>query len=118
MEKEKKKGFRVLGEFLGKFGGKEKRDFAEFSGFGRPRDFGMAVMARRTGRRDRGVRGIPGAVADKGARVIGGGATARVRAVPAGFAARAPRVREGEDDRGPKGINELSGKVLKTHVIY
>jgi hypothetical protein len=27
-------------------------------------------------------------------------ATARVRAVPAGFAARAPRVREGEDDGG------------------
>jgi hypothetical protein len=29
--------------------------------------FGMAVMARRTGRRDRGVRGIPGVVADSGA---------------------------------------------------
>jgi hypothetical protein len=27
---------------------------------------GMAVMARRTGRRDRGVRGIPGTVADRG----------------------------------------------------
>jgi hypothetical protein len=64
---------------------------------------GTAVMARRTGRRDRGVRGIPGAVADNGARVTGGGATARVRAVPAGFATRAPRVREGEDDRGSEG---------------
>jgi hypothetical protein len=29
--------------------------------------FGTAVMARRTGRRDRGVRGIPGMVADRGA---------------------------------------------------
>jgi hypothetical protein len=28
---------------------------------------GTAVMARRTGRRDRGVRGIPGTVADRGA---------------------------------------------------
>jgi hypothetical protein len=64
---------------------------------------GTAVMARRTGRRDRGVRGIPGAVADNGARAAGGGATTRVRAVPAGFAAHAPRVREGEDDRGSKG---------------
>jgi hypothetical protein len=30
-------------------------------------------MARRTGRRDRGVRGIPGVVADSGAGVAGGG---------------------------------------------
>jgi hypothetical protein len=29
---------------------------------------GTAVMARQTGRRDRGVRGIPGVVADRGAR--------------------------------------------------
>jgi hypothetical protein len=29
--------------------------------------FGTAVMARRTGQRDRGVRGIPGVVADRGA---------------------------------------------------
>jgi hypothetical protein len=86
-----------------------KRDFAEFSSFGRPRDFGTAVMARRTDRQDRGARGIFGTVADNGARVTGGGAMAGVRAVPAGFAAHAPRVREGEDDRGPKGINELSG---------
>jgi hypothetical protein len=34
------------------------------------------VMARRTGRRDRDVRRIPGAVADNGARAAGGGATA------------------------------------------
>jgi hypothetical protein len=101
--KEKEKGFSVSGEFLGKFGGKEKRDFAEFFGFRRLRDFGTAVMARRTGRRDRGVRGIPGAVADNGARVTGGGVMPRVRAVLAGFAARALRVREGEDDRGSEG---------------
>jgi hypothetical protein len=30
-------------------------------------------------------------------------AAARVQAVPAGFAARAPRVREGEDNRGSEG---------------
>jgi hypothetical protein len=40
-----------------------------------------------------------------------------VRAVLAEFAARASRVREGEDDRGFEGIIELSGKVLKTRVI-
>jgi hypothetical protein len=31
--------------------------------------FGTAVMARRIGWRDRGVRGIPGVVADRGAGV-------------------------------------------------
>jgi hypothetical protein len=56
-------------------------------------------MARRTGRRDRGVRGIPGAVADRGAGVARVSA-GRVRAVPAGFAARAPRRREGDGDQG------------------
>jgi hypothetical protein len=44
--------------------------------------------------------------------------TARAQAVPAGFAARALRVREGRTTGVPKGINELSGKVLKTCVIY
>jgi hypothetical protein len=39
-----------------------------FSGFlGVSVIFGTAVMARRTGRWDRGVRGIPGVVADSGA---------------------------------------------------
>jgi hypothetical protein len=52
-----------------------------FSGYRRLRDFGTVVMTRRTGRRDRGVRVIPGAVADNGARVTGGGATARAREV-------------------------------------
>jgi hypothetical protein len=36
--------------------------------------FGTAVMARRTGRRDRGVRGIPGTVADRDAGVARVGA--------------------------------------------
>jgi hypothetical protein len=61
------------------------------------------VMVRRTGWRDCGVRGIPGAVVDNGVRAVGGGARTRVRAVPTGFAARAPRVREGGDDRGSEG---------------
>jgi hypothetical protein len=40
--------------------------------------FGTAVMARRTGRRDCGVRGIPDAVADRGAGAarVGGGPSA------------------------------------------
>jgi hypothetical protein len=36
--------------------------------------FGTAVMARRTGRPDRGVRGIPGTAADRGAGVARVGA--------------------------------------------
>jgi hypothetical protein len=49
-------------------------------------------MARRVGRRDRSGCGIPGVVADGG---VGAArwATARVRAVPAGFAARVPSER-------------------------
>jgi hypothetical protein len=39
--------------------------FSGFSGVGVI--FGTAVMARWTGRRDRGVHGIPGVVADRGA---------------------------------------------------
>jgi hypothetical protein len=42
---------------------------------------------------------------------------ARVQAVPAGFAARAPRVREGKTTGVPKGIIELSRRVLKMLVI-
>jgi hypothetical protein len=45
-------------------------------------------------------------------------AMARVRAVPAGFAAHAPKGGERERPGFRKGVNELSGKVLKTHVIY
>jgi hypothetical protein len=41
---------------------------------------------------------------------------ARVRAVPAGFAARASK---GKELTGvSEGANELSGKVFKTRVIY
>jgi hypothetical protein len=71
---------------LGKLG----EGFAGFSDFpGIGVIFGTAVMARRTDRRDRGVRGIPArwptAALGRHAWVL-----ARVRAVPAGFAARAP----------------------------
>jgi hypothetical protein len=63
--------------------------------------FGTAVMARRTGRRDRGVRRIPYAVDAGEARVDDGSSAA----VPVGFTARAPRVREGKGDRGFEGNN-------------
>jgi hypothetical protein len=76
---------------------------------------GTTVMARRTGRRDRGVRGIPGVVADHGA-----GAARDGDGPGAGGAGgvRSTRVEgEREDDRGFEGANELSGKVLQTLVI-
>jgi hypothetical protein len=73
-------------------------------------------MARRTGQRDRGSAGFPSwwptAALGQHAQTM-----ARVRAVPAGFAARAPRVRERMVGVS-KGVNELSGKNLKTPVIY
>jgi hypothetical protein len=50
---------------LGKIGGRFCGFFFRFPGVGVI--FGAVVMARRTGRRDRGVRGIPGTVADRGA---------------------------------------------------
>jgi hypothetical protein len=78
-------------------------------------NFGTTVMARRTGRRDRGGAGFPSwwptAALGRHAWVM-----ARVRAVPAGFAARAPR--EKNRPGFQKGVNELSGKVLNTRVIY
>jgi hypothetical protein len=56
-------------------------------------NFGTVVMARRTGRRDRGSAGFPSwwltAALGRHAWVM-----ARVRAVPAGFAARVPRGKE------------------------
>jgi hypothetical protein len=72
-------------------------------------------MARRTGRRDHGGARFPAwwPTAALGQHAW---AMARVWAVPAGFAARAPRVREGKTTGVPKGINELSGKVLKIRV--
>jgi hypothetical protein len=71
---------------------------------------GTAVMARRTGRRDRGMPGIPGEVADSGA----GAARGERRWLERD--SRHAR-REGKDNRGFKEIIELSGKVLKTLVI-
>jgi hypothetical protein len=61
---------------LGRLGGKYFAGFSDFSGVGVI--FGTTVMARRTGRRDRGVRGIPGTVADRGAGVarVGAGLSA------------------------------------------
>jgi hypothetical protein len=60
---------------------------------------GTAVMARRAGRRDRDKSGSPGGVVDSGAGVARGGRLWPERwwAVPAGFAARAPR--EGEREK-------------------
>jgi hypothetical protein len=117
MGKRKRKELgKILEKFRGIFReiwGKGEKGFCGVFGLGRLRDFGTAVMARRTGRQDHGVRRIPGVVADSGARAVGGGVMARVRAVPAGFAARAPRVREGERPGFRKGVNELSGMVLK-----
>jgi hypothetical protein len=57
------------------------------------------VMARRTGRRDRGMRGIPGEVADSGAGAARGERRWPERwwVVPAGFAARVPM--EGEREK-------------------
>jgi hypothetical protein len=80
--------------------------------------FGTAVMARRTGRRDRGVREIPGTVADRGAGVTRVGAGLNAGGAGGIRGTHAPSVGEGRTTRVPKGINELNGKVLKTRVIY
>jgi hypothetical protein len=67
-------------------------------------------MARRTGGGTVACAGFPArwptVALGRQAWVI-----ARVRAVPAGFAARPPRVREGKVTGVLKGIIELSGKV-------
>jgi hypothetical protein len=75
-------------------------------------------MARRTGRRDRGVRGIPGAVADNdaGRHAVGDGPSA------GGVGGNHDTRTEGERERGKttwvlKGVVELSGNVLKTHMF-
>jgi hypothetical protein len=64
--------------------------------------FGTAAMARRTGRRDHGVRGIPGTVADRGAVVARVGAGLNAGGA-GGIRTRAPRVREGDGDQGFEG---------------
>jgi hypothetical protein len=73
-------------------------------------------MARRTGRRDRGVRGIPGTVDDRGT------GKARVSAGPGAGGASGIRGMRAEGERWwpgfRKGANELSWTILKTRVIY
>jgi hypothetical protein len=67
------------------------------------------VMVRRTGRRDRGVRGIPGMVADHGA-----GATRDGRRLERRRCRRDSRHARRRERNRPgfrKGVNELSGKV-------
>jgi hypothetical protein len=56
--------------------------------------FGTAVMARRTGRRDRGVHGIPGTVAYRGTGV------ARVGAGPSAGGAGGIRGTRADGERG------------------
>jgi hypothetical protein len=74
---------------------------------------GTVVMARRTGWRDRGVRGIPGMVADRGA-----GATRNRRRPERRRCRRGTRAEgKGINWGFKRGLNELSGKVLKTCVI-
>jgi hypothetical protein len=70
--REIEKGFRKLGEFLEKLGEGVLRIFLGFSDTGV--NSGTAVMSRRTGQRDRGMRGILGTVADYGAGVARAGA--------------------------------------------
>jgi hypothetical protein len=81
--------------------------------------FGTAVMARRTGRRDRGMPGILGEVADSSTGAARGERRwpERGRCRRDSRHTRRGREREGKDNRGFKEIIELSGKVLKTCVI-
>jgi hypothetical protein len=91
--------------------------FAGFAGFGRQRDFrdgGDGEPDRPAGPRhawDSRRGGRP--------RCWGGTrrASTRAQAVPAGFTARAP---SGKESSGvsKRRLNQLSGEVLKTHVIY
>jgi hypothetical protein len=106
----------LTGESLGE---KEEKILVEFSGFsGASVISGMAVMARRTGPRDRGVRGIPGTVADRGA------GKARVSAGFSAGGAGGIRGTRAEGERGKrwpgfrKGANELSWTVLKICMTY
>jgi hypothetical protein len=75
-------------------------------------------MARRTGRRDRDVRGITGAVADNGAGRHAVGDGPGVGGVGGNHGTRAEGERErGKTTRVLKGAVELSGNVLKTRVF-
>jgi hypothetical protein len=78
--------------------------------------FGTSVMARRTGLRDRCGAGFPAwwPTAAPGAARVGDGPGAGGAGGIRGTCAEGER---GENDRGfPKGINELSGEVLKIRV--
>jgi hypothetical protein len=106
-------GFRKLGEFLGKIGEGFLWIFLGFSDTGV--NSGTAVMARRTGRRDRGGAGFPSwwptTALGRHAWVMAG----------CGWCRQDSRhAHRGEKNRPGfrKGVNELSGKVLITRVIY
>jgi hypothetical protein len=72
-----------------------------FSGFsGVSMIFGTAVMARRTCRQGRGVRGIPGVVADRGAGVARDGRWLGCGRYQRDSRHDAEGEREGEHDRG------------------
>jgi hypothetical protein len=73
IEKGRKKGFRKLGEILGKLGGRRKGFLRGGSASGVSVIFGTVVMESRAGRQDHDVRGISGAVDDSSAGVAGGG---------------------------------------------
>jgi hypothetical protein len=72
---------------------------------------GTAVMARQTGRRDRGVRRIPGVVADRGAEVTHDGRRPERRRCRRD--SRHARRRKGIGRGFEKGLNKLSGKVFE-----
>jgi hypothetical protein len=117
IEKWKKKYEGVLeklGEFLGKLEEGFLRIFLGFSDTGV--NSGTAVTASRTGQWDRGLRGIPGVVADRGAGAARDGRRPERRRCRRD--SRHARRREKNCPGFRKGVNELSGKVLKTHVIY
>jgi hypothetical protein len=102
---------------LGKLGGRRKRNFAGFPDFWHPRDFrdgGDGEADRPVGPRRAWDSRCGGRQRRWGGRWW---ATTRVLAVPAGFAARAPRVRGGKMTGVSKGIIELGGTVLRTRVI-
>jgi hypothetical protein len=105
--------FRKLGEIPRKIRRRVLRIFLGFSDTSV--NFGTVMMARRTGWWDRGGAGFPPwwptVALERHAWVM-----ARLQAVPAGFAARAPREKNRPGFR--KGVNELSGKILKTCVIF
>jgi hypothetical protein len=91
MGKEIGKSFRKIRRISREIRRRVFAGFSDFSGVGVI--FGTAVMVRRTSQRDRGGAGFPSwcptAALGRHAWVM-----ARVRVVPVGFAARAPRGKE------------------------